>query len=148
MRPKLILFVLMLAMLEMSACGQETAEGVLPNLERLSLQESAEQVIPWWEARNHIGEVIVVEGPVVSAKYASNSNGQPTFLNIGMPYPDPGRFTALIWGSERDNFVENYPPGPETYFLNKKVRVRGLIEEYKGTLEVVLYYPDDIWVVP
>ena len=148
MRRKLILCVLMLTMLEMSACSQETAEGVLPHLERLSLQESAEQVISWLEARNHIGEVLVVEGPVVSARYATNSNGQPTFLNIGMPYPDPSRFTALIWGSERDNFVDKYPPGPETYFLNKKVRVRGLIEEYKGTLEVVLYYPDDIWVVP
>jgi DNA/RNA endonuclease YhcR with UshA esterase domain len=149
----LLIAFLVLTLVLIAGCGggatpQPPTPDVPPGPEKPSPQAPPERVIPWQDARNHIGEYVVVEGPVVSAKYASGSKGQPTFLNIGRPYPDPGRFTALIWGSERNSFVAKYPPGPETYFLNKKVRVRGLIEEYKGIPEIVLHYPDDIWVVP
>jgi hypothetical protein len=41
---------------------------------------------------------------VVSTKWASGSKGQPTFLNIGNPYPDENRLTVVIWIQNRGNF--------------------------------------------
>src|SRR5680860_278891 len=60
--------------------------------------------LPWSEAMNHVGEHMTVEGPVMGTHYASSSNGQPTFLNIGRDYPDPDRFAVVIWGQDRGNF--------------------------------------------
>ncbi|GAH86028.1 unnamed protein product [marine sediment metagenome] len=44
-------------------------------------------------------------------------------------------------------FIEAFPPNPETYFLNRKVRVKGKIEIYKGAPEIILYAPSQIWIV-
>jgi DNA/RNA endonuclease YhcR with UshA esterase domain len=43
--------------------------------------------------------------------------------------------------------IVTFPPNPETYFLDKKVRVEGKIEIYKGTPEIVLDDPSQIWIV-
>jgi len=40
------------------------------------------------EAAKHIGEKATVCGVVASARYASRSKGQPTFLNLDKPYPN------------------------------------------------------------
>jgi len=106
-----------------------------------------EEVIPWPEAKNYVGETKVVEGPVVSANWASGSRGKPTFLNIGKPYPDPDRFTVVIWIDNRDKFIREFPPNPETYFLHKTVRVKGFIDTYKGNPQIVLSEPSKIWIV-
>lgn len=108
------------------------------------------EVISWEEAVKYIGQNKVVEGIVVDARYATTSKGQPTFLNIGKPYPQPGRFTAIIWGSDRRKFLMEFPPNPETYFLKRRVRVSGLIEEYpkgSGNAEIILHDPSQIKVV-
>jgi hypothetical protein len=39
------------------------------------------------EAKDHVGEVRTVCGKVASARYAAQSKGQPTFLNLDEPYP-------------------------------------------------------------
>ncbi|MFO8102450.1 MAG: thermonuclease family protein [Dehalococcoidia bacterium] len=90
---------------------------------------------------NHPAEVVCVEGRVVRPYYASASNGKPTFLNFHDPHD--GWFTALIWGDHRDNF----PPDPEDYYLNKRVRVTGVIEIYKGSPEIILRQPSQLEVV-
>ena len=59
-------------------------------------KELPSNAITWDEAKYHIGERTTVCGPVVNTKYASTSKGNPTFLNIGKPYPDPDRFTVVI----------------------------------------------------
>lgn len=105
------------------------------------------ETISWEEASKYIGQTKVVEGTVVDTKYAPTSKGQPTFLNIGKPYPQPGRFTAIIWGSDRRKFIVEFPPDPETYFLKKRVQVSGLIEEYKGSAEIILRDPSQIKVI-
>jgi len=90
---------------------------------------------------NEPNKVVTVEGVIVRTYYAKNSKGQPTFLNFHDPYQ--GYFTALIWGSDRANF----PPNPESYFLHKKVRVKGAIEIYKGDPEIILRQQSQIWIV-
>lgn len=88
--------------------------------------------ISWNEAKSHIGERCTVCGPVVDATWASSSNGKPTFLNLGRPYPDAGRFTVVIWIQYRNNF----PREPEKHYLGKTICVTGLITEYKGIPEI------------
>ena len=147
-RPKrysilLIGLVLLLAS-SIIACAQPS-----PTLESAPPEKPppSEEVIPWHKAKNYVGEIKVVEGPVVSAKWASGSKGKPTFLNIGKPYPDPDRFTVVIWIDHRDKFVKEFPSNPETHFLDKTVRVKGLIETYKGNPQIVLSEPSKIWIV-
>jgi len=96
--------------------------------------------ISWNEAKNHIGERITVCGPVVDGTWASGSSGKPTFLNLGEPYPDPDRFTVVIWIDNRGNF----PQAPEDYYLGKTICVTGLITEYNGIPEIEVSYPSEI----
>ena len=96
--------------------------------------------IPWDEACDHIGERTTVCGPVVSATWATGSKGKPTFLNIGAPYPDPGRFTVIIWGDYRGNFSQ----APEDYYSGKTICVTGLIIEYQGIAEIEVKTPSQI----
>jgi len=96
--------------------------------------------ISWSEAKYHIGERTTVCGPVVDATWASGSNGKPTFLNLGKPYPDPDRFTVVIWIQNRGNF----PQAPEDYYLGKTICVTGLITEYSGIAEIEVQYPSEI----
>ena len=55
------------------------------------------------DARTHVGEHATVCGIVTSAKFASGTRRQPTFLNLDRPYPDH-IFTVVIWGSDRAAF--------------------------------------------
>ena len=96
--------------------------------------------IAWDEAKYHIGERTTVCGPVVDATWASGSNGKPTFLNLGSPYPDPDRFTIVIWIQNRGNFAQ----APEDYYLGKTVCVTGLVTEYEGIVEIEVQYPSQI----
>jgi endonuclease YncB( thermonuclease family) len=93
------------------------------------------------ELLSHQGEIKIVEGIVAVGHYAENLEGQPTFLDFHDPAE--GYFKAIIWGDNRDKF----PPSPETHYLDKKVRVKGLIETYRGIPEIVLREPSQIWIV-
>ena len=93
----------------------------------------------------HAGEVRTVEGIVVRTHYAEKSKGKPTFLDFHDPYE--GYFKALIWDDNRDKFIQAFPPNPETYFEDKKVRIKGLIETYEGEPEIILNDPSQIWIV-
>lgn len=101
---------------------------------------------------SHPDKVVTVEGVMVRTYHAKNSKGQPTFLDFHDPYE--GYFKCIIWKEDRqtgepirDKFIQAFPPNPETYFLNKKVRMEGKIEIYKGDPEIVLYDPSQIWIV-
>ena len=84
-------------------------------------------------AQNHIGEKATVCGLVASSHYASTSNGEPTFLNLGEAYPDHV-FTAVIWGDNRGQFDE-----PEVQYRGKTICVTGKIKSYRGVAQIVLY---------
>ena len=79
---------------------------------------------------------------MIGATYASGSNGKPTFLNVGKDYPDPARFTVLIWGENRGKFS----PAPEIQYKGKTIYVYGLIELYKGSPEIVITSPSQIQI--
>jgi len=104
--------------------------------------------ISWEEADSYIGQHKVVEGTIVGTHYAADTKSQPTFLDFHKPYQD--YFKCVIWGRDREKFIKEFPPNPESYFLNKNVQVTGLLEEYpegSGVPEMILRDPSQIEVV-
>jgi hypothetical protein len=98
----------------------------------------AQKRLPAGEAKNHIGEVATVCGEVASTHYAPSTKGQPTFLNLDKPYPNPV-FTILIWGSNRSKFGT-----PENDYKVKRICATGKITEYRGGPEIVADNPGQI----
>jgi DNA/RNA endonuclease YhcR with UshA esterase domain len=80
----------------------------------------------------------------VSTRYVPSEKGGPTFLNIGVDYPNPSRFTVVVFGEDRDNFSED----PEDAYDGGRVCVTGLVEDYQGVTEMVLHDEDDLVVLP
>ncbi len=92
-----------------------------------------------FEAKDHKGEKITVCDKVFGTRFLENSNGQPTFLNMGVAYPS-SPFTIVIFGNDRTNFKEK----PELFYNNKKVCATGLIKEYNGKPEMILTNESEI----
>jgi hypothetical protein len=90
------------------------------------------------EAKDHIGEVHAVCGQVSSSRYAAQSKGQPTFLNLDGTYPKE-IFTIVIWGSDRAKF-----DSPESKYQGAGVCVTGKITSYRGAPEIVATDPSQI----
>jgi micrococcal nuclease len=90
------------------------------------------------EASAHIGEQAQVCGVVANAKFAAKSDGKPTFLNLGEPFPHHV-FTAVVWGSDRSGF--SYPPES---LEGERICVLGKISEYRGKPQVVVSRPSQI----
>ena len=98
----------------------------------LTLPAAPQQSLTAAQAKDHLNERATVCGVVASANFAQRSNRQPTFLNLDKPHPG-AIFTALIWGDDRPKFGQ-----PEVELKGKRICVTGLIEDYKGTPEIIL----------
>lgn len=103
-----------------------------------------EGLIEWSEALDHVGEKVTVEGPVAGTYFARSSNGSPTFLNMGRDHPDPERFTAVIWGRNRDAFSS----APESTYQGETIRVTGKVSVYQGGAQIEVKSPAQIEIVP
>ena len=99
--------------------------------------------IGWREAANSVGAFATVRGPVVDSYFASRGEGQPTFLDVGRPYPDPDRFSVVIWGRDRPNFATP----PEQTYRGRTVCVSGLIDTASGSPGIEVTSPTGISVV-
>jgi hypothetical protein len=98
--------------------------------------------LSWQRAGRVVGRVATIVGPVASTKYASWSNGSPTFLNMGVPYPNPRRFTVVIWIENRAAFGR-----PEVRYRGRTICVRGTVRTYQGVPEIFARSPSQIQVV-
>lgn len=91
------------------------------------------------EARDHIGTPAVVCGKVASADYLQQVGGEPTFINLGRPYPNQ-TFTAVIWGDNRAKWTKP----PEQQYEGQEVCVTGRIESHEGTPQIIVSSPGQI----
>jgi len=98
--------------------------------------------VSWQDAGAYLNQGKCVCGAVVRTTYSPGTTGQPTYLDLGRAYPDPSRFSVVIWGNQRGNF----PSAPETYYRNKTICVTGTIKDYRGTLEMEVRTPAQIQV--
>ena len=90
------------------------------------------------DAIHFVGQDVTVCGRVAGAKYASDANGQPTFLNLDQPFPNHV-FTAVIWGKDRGAF----PYAPES-LAGRHICVSGTIQLYREKAEIVVSTPDQL----
>jgi hypothetical protein len=88
--------------------------------------------VSWQRANSFVGRVATVQGPVAGTKYAASSYGSPTFLNMGVDYPNPSRFVVLIWSENRAAFGR-----PEVRYRSHTICVRALVSRYQGVLQIV-----------
>lgn len=107
--------------------------------ETLTPENTGLQVVPACSVGNYLGKEILVEGTVVDTYRHLKSN--TVFLNFEKAYPNQC-FTGVIFSSDQYKFVQN----PEEYYLNKTVRLKGKVEEYKGRPEIILKDPSQIEV--
>ena len=83
--------------------------------------------VSWQRASNLVGRIATIQGRVAGTRYAASSNGSPTFLNLGVDYPSPSRFTVLIWIENRSAFGR-----PEVRYRGHIICVHGLVSSYQG----------------
>jgi len=100
-------------------------------------EEAKSEVISWRDAAKYYGKIKTVEGWIV----VSNNTGKVCFLNFHRDWKK--YFTAVIFSSDFSKF----PAHPEDYYLNHKVRITGLIKEYKGKPEIILKSPAQIEII-
>lgn len=100
-------------------------------------KETKREIIPWLNAAQYYGQTKTVEGKIV----VSNNTGKVCFLNFHTNWQK--YFTAVIFSSD----FAKFPPHPEDYYLNRKVRVTGLIKEYKGKPEIIVKSPSQIEII-
>ena len=98
--------------------------------------------IKWSDAPNHCGETATVYGPVVDTNYAQYSNGGPTFINVGIAYPN-SVFTVVIFDDARYKFTG----APERMYYGKNIEVTGTIKWYKTYAEIIVKDPSQIKIV-
>ncbi len=113
------------------------ATGALPSTPANTGQKDPFPLISWEEAARYIGEEAIVEGVVVR----TYNSGKAAFLNFHENWR--GTFSVVIFANDFDAF----PQPPEKYYLNKRVRVRGKIKEYKGAPEIIVSSPAQIEVL-
>jgi DNA/RNA endonuclease YhcR with UshA esterase domain len=90
------------------------------------------------EASNHLDAKARVCGVVASAKHATESNGSPTFLNLGQPFPHH-IFSAVIWADARAR-VDYAPESLE----GESICVEGVVEEFRKRPQIVVSSPSQI----
>ncbi|MGQ9699742.1 MAG: hypothetical protein ACUVQS_01520 [Candidatus Bipolaricaulaceae bacterium] len=100
-------------------------------------------VYSWDEARRHLSETACVEGVVAGV---GTSRGGDVFLNLGKPYPDPGRFTLFIPARHVGKFEAAFGPRFWTNLVGRTVQVLGTIKEYSGVPEIELSDPKNLTI--
>lgn len=100
---------------------------------------SNEKIIPACKAKNYYGENIIVEGRIAESYLSKNNN---LFLNFEKKYPYQC-FTGVIFSSNLKYFPENF----REIIFGKKVRIRGVIKEYKGKPEIIITQPQQIEIL-
>jgi hypothetical protein len=110
-----------------------------PIVASASTTVSCRAAASWVRAVSLEGSVATLTGKVASTKFASSSNGSPTFLDIGHAYPNPNRLSIVIWIENRAAFGR-----PEIRYRGRTVCVRGLVSDYNGSPEIILRSPSEI----
>lgn len=94
--------------------------------------------VPAAQAGEFIGRRATVCGTVASARFAENSEGQPTFLFVGAAFPNHP-FSIRIWGRDRAKFSVD-----PVSLVGKAVCVTGEIGRANNRPEIVARSPDDL----
>jgi hypothetical protein len=98
--------------------------------------------VDWSKAKDYVGQVGTVCGPVIGASYGPDVKGRPMSLNVGEDKPSPNGFQVWLWG-----MYEGHPAEPpENDYLGRWVCVTGLITRVGGVPAMDIADPWAIYV--
>lgn len=126
----------------------EKTKGAIPAAATVAEEPAAEpttkenihpNAISWKKAKNHIGEKITIRGTVKGVFQSTQSNGNPTFINIGKDYPEDGRVTVVIW-------EENISKFDAYSYSGEIIYVTGELYMYDGNVQIEVSDPEQIEV--
>lgn len=89
--------------------------------------------VDWSEADEHVGRRATVCGPLVN----DGTSRDDVFLNLGRGYPDPDRFTIVLWDV---GAVEDVPRGTT-------LCVAGVVSLYEGVAQIEVRDPGDVKIL-
>ena len=138
----LVVVLLAVALLALVGCNSAPKPSN-PPVAASSTEPTATATYAWSDARAHMGETATFTGPVVATIYEKGIENHPTFLNIGVDYPDVSRLSVIIWEKDRSAF----PEAPEVMYANKTIRVTGKVIEYQTATAIEISSPDSIKVL-
>jgi len=98
------------------------------------------EVVPWTEAKLHIGREITVGGRITDTHM--HRSGELCFLNF-QPYPSKAFYLVAF----RPTFGA-FPESPEKYFLNQYVHVTGKPVFHRDRVQIQIHDADQIKRVP
>jgi len=101
---------------------------------------SCDAAVPWQRARSLNGKSGTVVGPILSGTYREQTQGKPTFLNMGAPFGDDRGFTVVIFGANRSKFGGS----PESDYDEQTIAATGQITEFDGRPQVIVNTPSAI----
>lgn len=96
-------------------------------------------------AADHVGEECVVEMVVRAARLLEDKN--ICFLNTRQDRRDADNFTVVIFKDGLALFKEADIEDPASHFLDRTIRVRGVIAEHKEQPQIVVEEPEQIELV-
>lgn len=84
----------------------------------------------------YIGQEKIVEGKVTSTVREAN------IVKLHFGEKQPRLTVSLVIG-----LLSRFPPEPETYYLNRMVRVAGTIDEFRGNVEMIIDDPQAVYAL-
>lgn len=97
------------------------------------------------DAADHVGEECVVEISVRAARALVDKD--VCFLNSRKDRNHAANFTAVIFKRGLERFKEQGVENPALHFLDRTIRVRGVITEHKNRPQIVVEDPAQIEIV-
>lgn len=91
--------------------------------------------------RENVGQFVIVEGKVFSTHTAKS--GKVRFLNMGEKSLES--LSLVIFTNDLLNFKD--VGDPVIYYAGKKVRVQGIVQDFKGRVEIVVNDPQQVAVI-
>jgi hypothetical protein len=91
-------------------------------------------VISWENAGKYVTQYVIVKGTIVN----TYNSGDVCFLHFHSEWQS--HFSVVIFACD----IPGFPVTPEMYYQGKTVHIIGVIQEYKGTPEIIVKTPDQI----
>ena len=105
-----------------------------------SFTASAQTKVKLSDLKEHIGDSIMVEGPVKAVRYAEGVDQSFTFITMGNPN---NSLTVIITSDIRNKFTVK----PEDAFRNKSIRVTGRLANNNDKMQMMITDPIQIVVL-
>jgi DNA/RNA endonuclease YhcR with UshA esterase domain len=94
-------------------------------------------VISWRDAEKNYNQYVIVKGTIVD----TYNSGDVCFLHFHSEWQS--LFSVVIFACD----IPGFPVIPDVYYQGKTVYIIGVIQEYKGSPEIIVKTPDQIRIL-